>query len=90
MRVSCTSYAFPPNQAVEPQATAARVLPGEGLVQHDFLYEDESKERGVFIIKKSQVVWYYGDPAGKGKISAQHESKHNLVHDEGQSAIAMV
>ena len=47
----------------------SRILPGNGLAQHDFLYAGEAKNRRVFIVRKGQVVWSYDDPAGRGEIS---------------------
>ena len=55
-------------------------LPGHGLGEHDFLYAGEAKDRKVFIIVKSKVVWSYDDPAGKGEISdATRLSNGNLL-----------
>src|SRR5260221_15422 len=58
-----------PSKGAEDSAEADRVLPGRGLTQHDFLYAGESKNRRAFIIRNSQVVWSYDDPAGRGEIS---------------------
>jgi outer membrane protein assembly factor BamB len=59
---------------------APKDLPGRGLGEHDFLYAGEAKDRKVFIIVKSRVVWMYDDPAGKGEISdATRLSNGNLL-----------
>ena len=44
-------------------------MPGNGLLEHDFFYAGESKDRKMYIVRKGQVVWSYDDPAGKGEIS---------------------
>lgn len=62
---------YPP-MPIDPAKAAAwspAVLPGKGLMEHDFLYAGEAKERKVFIVKKGQIVWTYDDPQGKGEIS---------------------
>jgi len=59
---------FIESRAAEGPA-APQVLPGKGLVQHDFLYAGESKNRRAFIVRKGRVVWSYDDPTGRGEIS---------------------
>ena len=68
--LSCATLSPVPSHAAENSGLpAVTTLPGNGLVQHDFLYAGESKQRRAFIIRKGQVVWSYDDPAGKGEIS---------------------
>ena len=55
LALSLTQPASVPCRAAEGSAATARVLPGNGLAQHDFLYAGESKNRRVFIIRKSQA-----------------------------------
>ena len=66
------SFAFtilhPSALAVGPEGPP-RILPGNGLAQHDFLYAGESKNRRAFIVRGGRVVWDYDDPSGRGEIS---------------------
>jgi outer membrane protein assembly factor BamB len=45
------------------------VLPGNGLMQHDFLYAGEAKTHNIYIVRKGQVAWSYENPNSKGEIS---------------------
>jgi hypothetical protein len=69
--VCCGLHAQSPSgaAAVQTEARAPAVLPGEGLAQHDFVYSGESHERRIFIVRGGKIVWSYDDPAGKGEIS---------------------
>jgi hypothetical protein len=58
-----------PKPAADTAPAAPKVLPGNGLAEHDFLYAGEAKERKVLIVRKGRVVWTYDDPKGKGEIS---------------------
>jgi len=48
---------------------APKVLPGKGIMQHDFFYAGEDKSRKMYIISKGKVIWSYIDTTGKGEIS---------------------
>jgi len=58
-----------PAKGVDNSPAAPKVLPGNGLADHDFFYAGEAKDRRMFIVKKGQIVWSYDDPAGTGEIS---------------------
>ncbi len=49
---------------------ASRLLPGKGLVLHEFLYAGESKNRRAFIVRNGWVVWSYDQPTGRGVAEA--------------------
>jgi len=78
--VACHSRT-PKNKALAPQnpsppapsaistPQAPKILPGNGLAQHDFFYAGEAKTRDMYIVRKGQIVWSYHDPQGKGEIS---------------------
>jgi hypothetical protein len=53
----------------KPQAPA--VLPGKGLLQHDFLYAGQQafREKGVHLVRGGKVVWTYHDPEERGEVS---------------------
>ncbi len=53
----------------KPQSPA--VLPGKGLLQHDFLFAGQQafREKGVQIVRGGKVVWAYNDPEGSGELS---------------------
>jgi outer membrane protein assembly factor BamB len=51
---------------------APKVLPGQGLAQHDFFYAGEGDgHHRMFIVRKGKVDWSYEntDPQSKGEIS---------------------
>ncbi|MDR3404111.1 MAG: hypothetical protein P4L99_16560 [Chthoniobacter sp.] len=58
-----------PKEPAPAGPTAPAILPGRGLLQHDFFYGGESKDRHLYIIRKGEIVWSYDDPAGRGEIS---------------------
>ncbi len=49
--------------------TAPSILPGKGLIQHDFFYAGEAKTRDMYIVRGGKIVWSYHDPEGRGEIS---------------------
>src|SRR5436190_19268317 len=57
-----------PNWPSDKPASPA-VLPGNGLMQHDFLYAGEAKTQNIYIVRKGQVVWSYENPQSRGEIS---------------------
>ena len=65
-------------QEVKPNFPA--ILPGKGLVQHDFFYAGEAKTQDMYIVRNGKVAWEFHDPAGKGEISdailLSNESNH--------------
>jgi hypothetical protein len=56
-----------PNAVAKPPAP--KLLPGNGLTQHDFFYAGEARTRDMYIVREGQIVWSYHDDAGKGEIS---------------------
>ena len=56
-----------PAAAAKPASPG--ILPGKGLVQHDFFYAGEAKTEDMYIVRGGKVAWEYHDPEGKGEIS---------------------
>ena len=56
-----------PAAAAKPASPG--ILPGKGLVQHDFFYAGEAKTEDMYIVRGGKVAWEYHDPEEKGEIS---------------------
>jgi hypothetical protein len=66
---SAPQNAPPPAPSAVATLQAPKILPGNGLTQHDFFYAGESRTRDMYIVRKGQIVWSYHDDEGKGEIS---------------------
>ncbi len=70
LSASFYNHAFSQTTASDLVKQAApKVLPGNGLKQHDFFYAGEAKSRNMYIVKNGKITWSYIDTTGKGEIS---------------------
>jgi hypothetical protein len=66
LRAAPTASAAPADQAKELRRASPAVLPGNGLLQHSFLYAGEWDTRkplqSMFLVRDGKIVWSYSIP----------------------------
>ncbi len=89
MNSSAGPLASPLTASTRPVAPA--ILPGKGLLQHDFFYAGEDMVHNMYIVRKGQIVWHYHAANSRGEISdAMLLSNGNVLfaHQFGVTLIA--